>query len=128
MIVSITSLCVGIIVGYLGQRSRMCTIGGLRDYVLVRDTDLLKGVLALLVGSWIAFGALRPLAASDAGQGLIAAGTTPSGLAACAAIVVGALFMLSTLDAGSPYWFAGLAMYIMGMGLGFTMQVLITVV
>jgi EmrB/QacA subfamily drug resistance transporter len=45
-----------------------------------------------------------------------------------AAIVVGALFMLSSLDADSPYWFAGLAMYIMGMGLGFTMQVLITVV
>jgi MFS family permease len=45
-----------------------------------------------------------------------------------ASIVVVALFMLSTLDAGSPYWFAGLSMYIMGAGLGFTMQVLITVV
>ncbi len=45
-----------------------------------------------------------------------------------AAIVIGALFMLSQLDADSPYWFAGLAMYIMGAGLGFTMQVLITVV
>lgn len=104
MIVSITSLCVGIIVGYLGQRSRMCTIGGLRDYVLVRDTDLLKGVLALLVGSWIAFGALRPLAASDAGKGLIAAGTTPSGLAACAAIVVGAVVLgfFATLSGACP--------------------------
>ncbi len=45
-----------------------------------------------------------------------------------AAIVIGALFMLSQLDAGSPYWFAGLSMYVMGTGLGFTMQVLITVV
>jgi len=104
MIVSITSLCVGLIVGYLGQRSRMCTIGGLRDYVLVRDTDLLKGVLALLVGSWIAFGALRPLADSDAGKGLIAAGTTPSGLAACAAIVVGAVVLgfFATLSGACP--------------------------
>ncbi|MGN6130648.1 MAG: MFS transporter, partial [Nocardioidaceae bacterium] len=45
-----------------------------------------------------------------------------------AAIVIGALFMLGQLDASSPYWFAGLSMYIMGAGLGFTMQVLITVV
>ncbi len=45
-----------------------------------------------------------------------------------ASIVVAALFLLSTLDAQTPYWFAGLAMFVMGMGLGFTMQVLITVV
>lgn len=45
-----------------------------------------------------------------------------------ASIVIIALFMLSQLDAGSPYWFAGLSMYVMGAGLGFTMQVLITVV
>ncbi len=45
-----------------------------------------------------------------------------------AGIVVVALVMLSTLDAATPYWFAGLAMYVMGAGLGFTMQVLITVV
>src|ERR1044071_9073009 len=100
MIVSITSLAVGVIVGYLGQRSRMCTIGGLRDYVLVRDTDLLKGVLALLVGAWVVFGARRPLVESEAGDGLLAAGTTPSGLAACAAILVGALVLgfFSTLS------------------------------
>ena len=53
MIVSLASLGVGLIVGYLGQRSRMCTIGGLRDYVLVRDTALLKGVGAMLVSAWV---------------------------------------------------------------------------
>jgi EmrB/QacA subfamily drug resistance transporter len=45
-----------------------------------------------------------------------------------AATVIGSLFMLSTLKADSPYWFAGLSMYVMGAGLGFTMQVLVTVV
>jgi EmrB/QacA subfamily drug resistance transporter len=45
-----------------------------------------------------------------------------------AATVIVALVMLSSLDAGSPYWFAALSMYVMGAGLGFTMQVLITVV
>ena len=45
-----------------------------------------------------------------------------------ASIVIVALVMLSQLTASSPYWFAGLSMYVLGAGLGFTMQVLITVV
>ncbi len=45
-----------------------------------------------------------------------------------AAIVIVALVMLSQLTATSPYAFAGLSMYVLGAGLGFTMQVLITVV
>ena len=43
-------------------------------------------------------------------------------------IVIVALVMLSRLTATSPYWFAGLSMYVLGAGLGFTMQVLVTVV
>jgi EmrB/QacA subfamily drug resistance transporter len=45
-----------------------------------------------------------------------------------ASVVIVALIMLSRLTATSPYWFAGLAMYVMGAGLGFTMQVIVTVV
>ena len=45
-----------------------------------------------------------------------------------ATVVSGALVMLSTLDNSSPYWYAGLAMFAMGLGLGLTMQVLIVVV
>jgi Na+/melibiose symporter-like transporter len=44
------------------------------------------------------------------------------------AVVILALYMLSQLTSTSPYWFAGLSMYVMGAGLGFTMQVLVTVV
>jgi len=104
MIVSLSSLAVGVIVGYLGQRSRMCTIGGLRDFVLVRDTGLLKGVGALLVAAWVVFGVLRAIDPGDAGRGLIAAGTTPSGLGACAAILVGALVLgfVATLSGACP--------------------------
>jgi len=43
-------------------------------------------------------------------------------------VVIVALFMLSQLTSTSPYWFAALAMYVLGAGLGFTMQVLVTVV
>jgi EmrB/QacA subfamily drug resistance transporter len=45
-----------------------------------------------------------------------------------AATVIVALLMLSQLTATSPYWYAGLSMYVLGAGLGFTMQILITVV
>lgn len=52
---AIATLIVGIIVGYLAQRSRMCFIGGLRDFILVRDNELLKGVIAFFVTAWLAF-------------------------------------------------------------------------
>lgn len=53
------SLAAGVAAGMLAQRSRMCLSGGVRDYILVRDTSLLKiyGVmfLAALLGN-LAFG------------------------------------------------------------------------
>lgn len=52
---AIVTLVMGIVLGYLAQRSRICFIGGLRDFVLVRDTELLKGVIAFFVTAWVAF-------------------------------------------------------------------------
>jgi uncharacterized membrane protein YedE/YeeE len=104
MIVSLASLAVGVIVGYLGQRSRMCTIGGLRDFILVRDTALLKGAGALLLTAWIAFGALRIIDGTSAGHELIAAGTSPADLRAGVAILLGGLVLgfLATLSGACP--------------------------
>ena len=104
MIVSISSLAVGLIVGYLGQRSRMCTIGGLRDFVLVRDTALLKGVGAMLLAAWLVFATFRLVDNHDAGAGFIASGTTPSGIVAIVAILVGALLLgfVATLSGACP--------------------------
>ena len=45
-----------------------------------------------------------------------------------ASVVTVALFLLSRLDNATPYWVAGVSMYVMGLGLGLTMQVLIVVV
>ncbi|UCH86486.1 MAG: YedE-related selenium metabolism membrane protein [Dehalococcoidia bacterium] len=45
------SLVVGIVVGVLAQRTRFCTMGAIRDVVLVRDSHLLSGVLALLAAA-----------------------------------------------------------------------------
>jgi EmrB/QacA subfamily drug resistance transporter len=44
-----------------------------------------------------------------------------------ATVIVG-LVLLALLTATSPYWAAAVAMYVMGAGLGFTMQVLVTIV
>ena len=52
---AIASLVVGIVIGFVGQRSRMCFIGGIRDWILVRDTFLLKGLVAFGLVAWIAF-------------------------------------------------------------------------
>ena len=54
-VAAIASLFVGITIGFVGQRSRMCFIGGIRDWILVRDTFLLKGLIAFLLVGWIAF-------------------------------------------------------------------------
>jgi YedE family putative selenium metabolism protein len=42
------SISAGLIVGALAQRSRFCTMGAIRDVVLIRDFHLISGVGALL--------------------------------------------------------------------------------
>ena len=56
---SIITLVVGMILGYLGQRSRFCTISGVRDFYLMRDSYRLKGFLGIIVGGIIGFGAVN---------------------------------------------------------------------
>jgi len=47
------SLIVGLVIGFLAQRSRFCTVGAIRDAVLLRDNHLLYGVVALIVVAFI---------------------------------------------------------------------------
>ena len=47
--ISIATLIIGFVVGYMGQRSGLCIIGGIRNFHLTRDTYLLKGVLAIII-------------------------------------------------------------------------------
>ena len=39
----IATLIVGFIAGFLGQRSRMCFVGGIRDLYLVKSAYLFNG-------------------------------------------------------------------------------------
>lgn len=47
------ALGAGLLIGFLAQRSRFCTVGALRDVVLLRDMHLFNGVLALLVAAFV---------------------------------------------------------------------------
>ncbi|MDD5510114.1 MAG: YedE family putative selenium transporter [Dehalococcoidales bacterium] len=47
------ALGIGLLIGFLAQRSRFCTVGAFRDAILMRDNYLLKGVIALIVAAVI---------------------------------------------------------------------------
>ena len=47
------SLGVGLVVGFVAQRSRFCTMGAFRDLILFRQIHLFSGVLALVVAAFI---------------------------------------------------------------------------
>lgn len=59
----IISLAVGLLIGFLAQRSRFCTVGAIRDSILLRENHLLYGVLALIVAAFftnLALGQFHP--------------------------------------------------------------------
>jgi uncharacterized membrane protein YedE/YeeE len=99
MTAAIATLVAGAVLGYLGQRSRMCFVGGIRDYMLVRDRYLLRGLLAFGITAWLAF----PLVTAVGG-----AGVGPFGAPDLLTIVLTALGgfgvgYVSTLANGCPF-------------------------
>ena len=53
--VPIVTILFGILIGYMAQRSRFCSVGGFRDFFLFKHTKLLKGYIALIVGAFAAY-------------------------------------------------------------------------
>jgi uncharacterized protein len=51
MTAAIATLILGFVIGYLGQRSRLCFISGYRDFFLTRDSTLLRGVFGAFLGA-----------------------------------------------------------------------------
>jgi len=49
----IISFTAALIIGFLAQRSRFCTMGALRDFILFRQTHLLSGFIALLIAAFV---------------------------------------------------------------------------
>ncbi|MHB1342214.1 MAG: YedE family putative selenium transporter [Coriobacteriia bacterium] len=62
------SLIAGLSLGVVAQRSRFCSIGGIRDAILVKRFDLLFGVLGLLLGAFVANLAFGQFTLGFAGQ------------------------------------------------------------
>ncbi|NLZ38738.1 MAG: YedE-related selenium metabolism membrane protein [Firmicutes bacterium] len=49
----IISLLFAIVIGFLAQRSRFCTMGAVRDLILFKHTHLFSGVVSLVVAAFI---------------------------------------------------------------------------
>ncbi len=47
------SLGAGLLIGFLAQRTRFCTMGSIRDVILIRDYHLISGVGALVVAAFM---------------------------------------------------------------------------
>ena len=59
----LVSLAAGVLIGILGQRTRLCFAGGIRDMILFRSAHLLIGIAAVFVAvvvTNVAFGAFHP--------------------------------------------------------------------
>lgn len=64
----ILTLAAGLIVGLLAQRTRLCMVGGIRDYVMFRDGYLLTGFMAIFVTTLIGNVVLNRFTPGFAGQ------------------------------------------------------------
>lgn len=55
MIATVATLGIGLVIGYLGQKSRFCIVSGVRDLYLVKDWNRFKGLLGLIIGAGLSF-------------------------------------------------------------------------
>lgn len=114
-LVPIATIILGLIIGWLAQRSGFCSIGGIRDFILFRQTRLLKGYIALIISAFIfylIFSLLVPAAipkffwCMQDGQLLTAIGGAPAVSAAGVIVlmIIGGIFvgLLGTLLGGCP--------------------------
>jgi uncharacterized protein len=49
----VLSLLIGLCVGFLAQRTRLCTMGAIRDVILIRSSYLLSGILGIVFAAFI---------------------------------------------------------------------------
>ena len=64
----IISLIIGLIIGYLAQRSRFCTMGAIRDLILFKQTHLFTGIISLAVAAFVTNLAINQFNPGFAGQ------------------------------------------------------------
>lgn len=47
------ALLIALVIGFIAQRTRFCTVAAARDVLLIKDTYLFTGVVSLVVAAWI---------------------------------------------------------------------------
>ncbi len=101
IILSVGFLSLGFLAGYLGQNSRMCFVGGFRDFLLVRDTALLEGLLSFFGTTWllIFFSRITGLIAPHYPSLREAVSSTYGIISVVGALIIG---FISTLSGGCP--------------------------
>jgi uncharacterized protein len=62
------SLGAGLLIGFLAQRSRFCTVGAIRDLILMKNMHLFSGIVALVLAAFITNLALGQFKPGFAGQ------------------------------------------------------------
>jgi YedE family putative selenium metabolism protein len=62
------ALGVGLLIGWMAQRSRFCTVGALRDLFMLKDPHLFYGILALVAAAIVTNVALGQFKLGFAGQ------------------------------------------------------------
>ena len=93
--VPIVTLLLGLLIGWLGQRSGFCSVGGFRDFFMFKHTRLLYGYLALIGGAFVGylvFWLITPSAFENffwlVGKGLMPVPGAPANLTVVAYIVL----------------------------------------
>lgn len=64
----LVSLAAGLLVGYLAQRSRFCTVGAIRDLIMLRDSHLFRGIVAFTLAAFLTNMALGQFKSGFTGQ------------------------------------------------------------
>jgi uncharacterized membrane protein YedE/YeeE len=105
MIAAIATLVLGFIIGYLGQRSRLCFVSGYRDFILTHDTTLLKGVGGAFIGALGGFVLFSILGGSVPGFPMILQTSIVSSHSAWIVTIVSGLGVgiVGALAGGCPY-------------------------
>ncbi|MFC1865339.1 YeeE/YedE thiosulfate transporter family protein [Chloroflexota bacterium] len=103
--VGVTTIIIGIILGYMGQRSRFCTISGIRDFYLVRDTYRLKGLIGIVIGAVLGFTIFNLLGGDFPGFPVLSRGFDIKPLSLLILVFIGGFGMafFSTMAEGCPF-------------------------
>ena len=106
----IGTLIVGFIAGFLGQRSRMCFVGGIRDLYLIKSSYLFKGLIAFLIAAFVGYiifnnGIDFPWFVENGALSAIAGAPCVNGIPALTIAIIGGLGIgfFAVLSGGCPF-------------------------